>query len=99
MPCRPSYASDEDKYDILACIVTKLEGVSELAGRKVGQVMTVNGAQVIPENGSWGLVRASSNTPNLVVVCEIADSEAELRAIFKEINDVIRTEPGVCDYD
>jgi phosphomannomutase/phosphoglucomutase len=44
-------------------------------------------------------VRASSNTPNLVVVCESSDSEEELRAIFKEIDDVIRTEPAVGDYD
>jgi phosphomannomutase/phosphoglucomutase len=54
---------------------------------------------VILDNGSWGLVRASSNTPNLVVVCESSESEAELRAIFKAVDDVIRTEPGVGDYD
>ena len=51
------------------------------------------------ENGSWGLVRASSNTPNLVVVCESAESEDELRAIFAELDAVIRTEPDVGDYD
>ena len=45
------------------------------------------------ENGAWALVRASSNTPNLVVVCESPDSEAELRAIFATSIAIIRTEP------
>ena len=50
-------------------------------------------------NGAWGLVRASSNTPNLVVVCESPESEAELRAIFADLDSVIRQEPEVGDYD
>ena len=54
---------------------------------------------MILENGAWGLVRASSNTPNLVVVCESPDSDAEMRAIFKDVDAVIRTEEGVGDYD
>ena len=61
--------------------------------------MTVNGARVMLDNGGWGLVRASSNTPNLVVVCESPDSDAELRAIFADLDQVIRTEPGIGDYD
>ena len=93
------YASDEDKYDILDRIVAKLKDVSELGGRPVKEVVAVNGARVILDNGSWGLVRASSNTPNLVVVCESSESEEELRAIFADLDAVIRTEPEVGDYD
>ncbi|MBR9763231.1 MAG: phosphomannomutase/phosphoglucomutase [Rhodobacteraceae bacterium] len=102
-PTMSPYAADEEKYDILERIVQKLVAKAEageaFAGRAVKEVVTVNGARVILDNGSWGLVRASSNTPNLVVVCESSDSEEELRAIFKEIDGVIRTEPGVGDYD
>lgn len=102
-PTMSPYAADEEKYDILARIVEKLAAKADagetFAGRAVKEVVTVNGARVILDNGSWGLVRASSNTPNLVVVCESSDSEAELRAIFKELDDVIRTEPGVGEYD
>jgi phosphomannomutase/phosphoglucomutase len=54
---------------------------------------------VILDNGAWGLVRASSNTPNLVVVCESPESDDEMRAIFKDIDDVIRTESNVGEYD
>lgn len=99
MPTLSPYAADEEKYDILDRIVAKLADVPQLAGRPVKEVVTVNGARVILDNGSWGLVRASSNTPNLVVVCESSESEAELRSIFAELDAIIRTEPGVGDYD
>ena len=57
------------------------------------------GARIILDNGAWGLVRASSNTPNLVVVCESPESEIELKAIFDQVDEFIRTEPAVGDYD
>ncbi|WP_299353825.1 phosphomannomutase/phosphoglucomutase [uncultured Shimia sp.] len=102
-PTMSPYASDTEKYDILQRLVEKLvakhEAGETLAGRSIKEVVTVNGARVILDNGSWGLVRASSNTPNLVVVCESSESEAEMRAIFADIDAVIRTEPGVGDYD
>jgi len=44
-------------------------------------------------------VRASSNTPNLVVVCESPESDAELRQIFADLDAIIRTEPLVGAYD
>ncbi|THD76358.1 phosphomannomutase/phosphoglucomutase [Thalassobius vesicularis] len=102
-PTMSPYAADEEKYDILERIVQKLVAKADagdsFAGKAVKEVVTVNGARVILENGSWGLVRASSNTPNLVVVCESSESDAEMRAIFAAVDDVIRTEPGVGDYD
>ncbi len=102
-PTMSPYAADTEKYDILdrlvARLVAKADAGGTLAGRKIKDVVTVNGARVILENGSWGLVRASSNTPNLVVVCESSESDAEMRAIFKDLDAVIRTEPGVGDYD
>ena len=102
-PTMSPYAADTEKYDILDRLVEKLvaraDSGQSLAGRPIKEVVTVNGARVILDNGSWGLVRASSNTPNLVVVCESSESEAEMRAIFADIDAVIRTEPGVGEYD
>jgi len=102
-PTMSPYCSDLEKYDVLAKIVAKLEALGKdggsLAGRKITDVITVNGARVMLENGAWGLVRASSNTPNLVVVCESPESDAEMRAIFKDLDTVIRTRPEVGDYD
>ncbi|WP_372573879.1 phosphomannomutase/phosphoglucomutase [Ruegeria jejuensis] len=102
-PTMSPYCADTEKYDVLQRLVSKLEARAAeggtIAGRKIAQVVTVNGARVILDNGAWGLVRASSNTPNLVVVCESPESDAELRAIFADIDAVIRTEPLVGDYD
>ena len=102
-PTMSPWCADTEKYDVLARLVDKLvarkdEGGS-LAGRKIVDVVTVNGARVMLENGAWGLVRASSNTPNLVVVCESPESEDEMRAIFHDLDAVIRTEPAVGAYD
>jgi phosphomannomutase / phosphoglucomutase len=102
-PTMSPFCPDTQKYDVLDRIVARLvahhEKGGKLAGRDIAQIVTVNGARVILDNGAWGLVRASSNTPNLVVVCESPDSDAELRAIFQEIDTFVRTEPSVGDYD
>ncbi|WP_425043461.1 phosphomannomutase/phosphoglucomutase [Primorskyibacter sp. S87] len=102
-PTMSPYCSDTEKYDVLdrlvAKLVAKADAGEKLAGRAIKEVVTVNGARVILDNGSWGLVRASSNTPNLVVVCESSTSEQEMKDIFAEIDAVIRTEPAVGDYD
>lgn len=102
-PTMSPYCADTTKYEVLERLVSKLvahhEAGKPLGGRAIKEVVTVNGARVILDNGSWGLVRASSNTPNLVVVCESSESDAEMRAIFADIDAVIRTEPEVGDYD
>ncbi len=102
-PTMSPYCADTEKYEVLDRLVAKLvaqyEAGEKIAARPIKEVVTVNGARVILDNGSWGLVRASSNTPNLVVVCESSESEEEMRAIFADIDAVIRTEPAVGDYD
>lgn len=103
MPTLSPFCPDTEKYTVLDRIVERLEqhkaDGGQIAGRAIETIVTVNGARVILDNGAWGLVRASSNTPNLVVVCESPESEEELRRIFKEIDDFVRTEPSVGDYD
>ncbi len=102
-PTMSPFCPDLEKYDVLERLVAKLvakhEAGEKIAGRSIKQVVTVNGARMILDNGAWGLVRASSNTPNLVVVCESPESDAEMREIFADIDAVIRTEPSVGEYD
>ncbi len=102
-PTMSPHCPDTEKYAVLERIVARLQEHAAagglLAGREISEIVTVNGARVILDNGAWGLVRASSNTPNLVVVCESPDSEEELRAIFRDLDAIIRTEPSVGDYD
>ncbi|MEK9718675.1 MAG: phosphomannomutase/phosphoglucomutase, partial [Candidatus Puniceispirillum sp.] len=102
-PTMSPYCPDTDKYDVLDRIIARIQDKAAkgetFAGRRIDSVLTVNGARIMLDNGAWGLVRASSNTPNLVVVCESPESDAELRQIFADLDAVIRTEPLVGAYD
>ena len=69
------------------------------AGQAIRDVVTVNGIRVTAEDGTWGLVRASSNKPELVVVCESPVSEARMREMFKAVDDLIRLSPEVGAYN
>lgn len=98
-PTMSPFCPDGEKYAVLERTLARLAARERLGGRRIDRIVTVNGARVILENGAWGLVRASSNTPNLVVVCESPESEAEMRAIFADLDAVIRQEPAVGAYD
>jgi len=102
-PTMSPHCPDEEKYAVIDRLRARLVAMSEagenLGPLKIENVVTVNGARVILEGGAWALVRASSNTPNLVAVCESSRSEEELRAIFNALDAVIRTEPVVGAYD
>ena len=102
-PTMSPFCPDTEKYQALDRIVARLIDLESkggtLGGQEIGSIVTVNGARVILKNGAWGLVRASSNTPNLVVVCESPDSEEQLTSIFVDLDAIIRTEPSVGDYD
>lgn len=102
-PTLSPFCPDTEKYGVVDRLAARLaarkaEG-GQLAGRAITEIITVNGARVMLENGGFGLIRASSNTPNLVVVCESPESEAEMRAIFADLDALIRTEPSVGAYD
>jgi phosphomannomutase / phosphoglucomutase len=102
-PTMSPFCPDGEKYAVVERLVDRLQRLAahggRLAGRAIAEVVTVNGARIVLDNGGWGLVRASSNTPNLVVVCESFASEAEMRAIFADLDALIRTEPAVGAYD
>ena len=60
-------------------------------GQPIRDLVTVNGVRVTVEDGTWGLVRASSNKPELVVVVESPVSELRMREMFKSIDSVLKT--------
>jgi len=102
-PTLSPYCADADKYGVVERLVRKFvrkhRAGEKIAGRSIKNINLVNGARITLDNGAWGLLRASSNTPNLVIVCESPDSETEMREIFAEIDKVIKTERSVGDYD
>ena len=82
------HCGDEVKYGVIDKMVAEYQalGGTTILGRKVVDVNTVNGARVTLEDGSWVLVRASSNKPELVVVVESMTSEADMKDLFhKEV--------------
>jgi phosphomannomutase/phosphoglucomutase len=82
------HCGDEVKYGVVDKIVAEYEALAAaggtILGRKITEVITVNGVRVALEDGSWVLVRASSNKPEVVVVVESTRSEDDMRALFRE---------------
>ena len=55
---------------------------AKIDGQTISEVLTVNGARFSLEDGSWGLIRASSNKPSLVVVTESPTSDDRKKENF-----------------
>jgi phosphomannomutase/phosphoglucomutase len=102
-PTMSPHCGDEVKYDVVDRVVKHFENVAanggKLAGQKIRELITVNGIRVVLDDGTWGLVRASSNKPELVVVVESPTSEANMRAIFAEIDAELAKQPEVGEYN
>ena len=98
------HCDDEAKYAVVEAIQKEYADLhaagGEILGRKVTEVITVNGARVHLEDGSWVLVRASSLKPELVVVVESMKSEDDMRDLFrKEVKPRLAAHPGVGAYN
>jgi phosphomannomutase / phosphoglucomutase len=82
------HCADEVKYAVVDEIVREYEALAadggSILGRGVAEVITVNGVRVALDDGSWLLVRASSNKPEMVVVVESTRSEDDMRALFRD---------------
>jgi len=92
------HCADETKYAVVEAVTRDYLALfaagGDILGRKVVEVLTVNGARVHLEDGSWVLVRASSNTPELVVVVESLRSEDDMRDLFHR-----EVKPRLAAYD
>jgi phosphomannomutase/phosphoglucomutase len=102
-PTMSPHCDDEKKYGVVDKVVKHFEAAKakgeKVAGQAIRDLVTVNGVRVTVEDGTWGLVRASSNKPELVVVVESPASEARLKEMFKALDAVIRTHPEVGEYN
>ena len=102
-PTMSPACDDEVKYDVVDRIVKSFQARqtagSKIAGRTIADVNTVNGVRFTLEDGTWGLVRASSNTPNLVVVIESPNSNDDVKAVFSEIEAELSCHSEVGAFD
>jgi phosphomannomutase/phosphoglucomutase len=71
----------------------------KIIGQAITSLVTVNGVRVTVEDGTWGLVRASSNKPELVVVVESPASKENLHAMFQSVDAILRENPEVGAYN
>ena len=102
-PTMSPHCSDESKYGVVEKVKADIEAMSakgeKIAGQAIRDIVTVNGIRVTAEDGTWGLVRASSNKPELVVVIESPVSEARMREMFAAIDGILRKNPEVGAYN
>ena len=102
-PTMSPHCADEIKYKIVEQVVRHFENVQakgeKVAGQNIRDLVTVNGVRVTVEDGTWGLIRASSNKPELVVVVESPAAEARMRDMFKAMDSVLRQHPEVGAYN
>jgi phosphomannomutase/phosphoglucomutase len=82
------HCPDEVKYGVVEGVEADYQALAaaggKILGRAITEVITVNGVRVALEDGSWVLVRASSNKPEIVVVVESTQSADDMRALFRE---------------
>jgi len=102
-PTMSPHCDDELKYGVVDDVVKHFESAQQkgekVAGQPIRDLVTVNGVRVTVEDGTWGLVRASSNKPELVVVVESPVSDARMRDMFKAVDSVLRTHAEVGEYN
>ena len=102
-PTMSPHCDDEKKYGVVERVTARFKEMQAkgetILGQKIRDLVTVNGVRVTVEDGTWGLIRASSNKPELVVVVESPASEANLRAMFAAVDGVLRENAEVGAYN
>ena len=102
-PTMAPYCSDEEKYKVVGIMIKKFKELFEkktkITDKFISEILTINGVRFTLENGSWGLIRASSNKPSLVIVTESVQSIVNMKAIFNFIDDLLKTTKKVGEYD
>ncbi|PDH17922.1 MAG: phosphomannomutase/phosphoglucomutase [Pelagibacterales bacterium MED-G41] len=102
-PTMAPFCKDEEKYQVVEEMVNQVKEIknnkTKVDGQEIKEVLTVNGIRFSFEDGSWGLIRASSNKPSLVVVTESPKSNERKKKIFEFIDNLLKKTGKIGDYD
>ena len=102
-PTMAPFCKDEEKYQVVEDLVKKVEQLknnkTKIDDQVITEVLTVNGVRFSFEDGSWGLIRASSNKPSLVIVTESPTSDNRKKKIFDFIDDLLQKTGKIGEYD
>ena len=102
-PTMAPFCKDEEKYDVVEELVNKVKEIKKnkikIDNQEITDVLTVNGIRFSFNDGSWGLIRASSNKPSLVVVTESPTSDDRKKKIFEFIDGMLQKTGKIGEYD
>jgi len=102
-PTMAPFCKDEEKYQVVENLLKQINELknnkTKIDGQIISNVLTVNGVRFSFEDGSWGLIRASSNKPSLVVVTESPTSDNRKKEIFYFIDNLLQKTGKIGEYD
>jgi len=102
-PTMAPFCEDEEKYNVVEEMVKKVKELKKqsikIDNQSITEVLTVNGVRFSLTDGSWGLIRASSNKPSLVVVTESPTSNERKKIIFDFIDSLLQKTGKIGEYD
>ena len=102
-PTMAPFCKDEEKYTVVEDLVKQVQEFHDkkikIDNQEIKEVLTVNGVRFSFKDGSWGLIRASSNKPSLVVVTESPTSDERKKKIFDFIDGLLQKTGKIGEYD
>ena len=102
-PTMAPFCKDDEKYNLVENIIKEIEKIKKdkikIDNQEIQEILTINGVRFSFADGSWGLIRASSNKPSLVIVTESPSSEERKIKIFKFIDQLLQKTGKIGKYD
>ena len=102
-PTMAPFCKDENKYQVVDQIVKEIKEIKsnkiKIDDQNISEILTINGIRFTLDDGSWGLIRASSNKPSLVIVVESPSSEKRKKNIFNFIDNLLKETNKIGAYD
>ena len=102
-PTMSPFCKDEEKYKVVDEMIDKIKDLKnnkiKIDGQEISDILTVNGVRFSFNDGSWGLIRASSNKPSLVIVTESPTSDNRKIKIFEFIDNLLQKTEKIGEYD
>jgi phosphomannomutase/phosphoglucomutase len=102
-PTMAPFCKDEEKYQVVEDLVKQVTEIKnkniKIDNQEISEILTVNGIRFTFDDGSWGLIRASSNKPSLVIVTESPTSDDRKKKIFDFIDDLLQKTGKIGEYD
>ena len=102
-PTMAPFCKDKEKYEVVEDIKKEIEKSKKekikIDNQEISEILTVNGIRFSFKDGSWGLIRASSNKPSLVIVTESPTSDERKLKIFYFIDELLKKTGKIGEYD